>query len=284
MTITEPGVYDIPDAEYHQDPVPGGSLSHSGAKRLLPPSCPALFDHWRRYGQQPNEAFDLGHAAHKLVLGVGLDIRVIDAADWKTKKAQDARKAAYAEGAVPLLADDWRRVHDMADALRRHPIASALLDPDLGKPEVSLFWTDTETDVARRARLDWLRPGSGSARTIVVDYKSTNDAEPDACAKVMHNYRYHSQGDYYLDGVVTLGLGDPDTAFVLIFQEKDPPHLVTVAEPDSVALRIGRDLNRRALQTYAECSAAGEWPGYTEDVLSLSLPAWVERRYLEDTL
>ncbi|MGW9447058.1 hypothetical protein, partial [Bacillus mobilis] len=42
--ITRPGVYDgIPEAVYHRDPVPGGSLSSSGARKLLAPSCPALF-------------------------------------------------------------------------------------------------------------------------------------------------------------------------------------------------------------------------------------------------
>jgi len=33
--VTEPGVYDIPEDAYHRDPVKGGSLSYSGAKKLL---------------------------------------------------------------------------------------------------------------------------------------------------------------------------------------------------------------------------------------------------------
>lgn len=39
-TITEPGVYDLPAEVYHADPVEGGSLSSTGARKLLPPSCP----------------------------------------------------------------------------------------------------------------------------------------------------------------------------------------------------------------------------------------------------
>ena len=35
MTITEPGVYEMPAEEYHADPVEGGSLSSTGARRLL---------------------------------------------------------------------------------------------------------------------------------------------------------------------------------------------------------------------------------------------------------
>src|SRR5258708_26204894 len=37
------GVYGIPADAYHADPIEGGSLSSSGARRLLPPGCPALF-------------------------------------------------------------------------------------------------------------------------------------------------------------------------------------------------------------------------------------------------
>ncbi len=34
--ITAPGVYVIPADDYHADPVPGGSISASGARRILP--------------------------------------------------------------------------------------------------------------------------------------------------------------------------------------------------------------------------------------------------------
>jgi hypothetical protein len=50
--ITEPGVYDIAEDHYHADPVPGGSLSNSGAKKLLPPSCPAKFAYEREHPPQ----------------------------------------------------------------------------------------------------------------------------------------------------------------------------------------------------------------------------------------
>jgi len=39
VLITEPGVYALPADVYHADPVAGGSLSSSGAKKLL--ACPA---------------------------------------------------------------------------------------------------------------------------------------------------------------------------------------------------------------------------------------------------
>jgi hypothetical protein len=128
------GIYnDLDEAVYHRD----SALSASGAKRLLPPNCPALFKHDRDNGGRPNKrAFDLGHAAHAAVLGVGLELVVVDADNWMTKAAKAERDAAYAEGKCPILAKEKAAVDAMAEAIRRDPIASALLDPEHGRPEV----------------------------------------------------------------------------------------------------------------------------------------------------
>jgi len=148
--VTAPGVYDIPEHEYHADPIAGGSLSSSGARKLLTPGCPALYRHSVDHGNEHKAAFDFGHAAHKLVLGVGAEIVPVDADDWRTKAAKEAKEAAYAAGKVPLLVADVILVHNMADAIRNHPVASALFDPERGKAEQSLFWPDIASGV-------WLR-------------------------------------------------------------------------------------------------------------------------------
>lgn len=280
VKVSEPGVYDgMSDADYHHDPVPEGSLSSSGARRLLPPSCPALFAYERQNPPAPKPQFDLGHGAHKLVLGTGPDLVEVEADDWRTKAAQTAKKEAHAEGKVPLLTRELAQVTAMAEAIRRHPIASALFDPERGgKAEQSLFWRDEAFDVWRRARLDWLPAATESGRIIIPDYKTTVSAEPGSIAKSMANYGYAAQAAWYEDAVVALGLTDV-TAFVFVYQEKTPPYLVTVAEPDAAALRIGRALNQRALEVYAECTAANTWPGYTDDVALISLPGWYERQF-----
>jgi hypothetical protein len=140
--ITESGVYNMPADVYHSDPVPGGSLSSGGARKLLPPSCPALFRHWATNGQPPKAAFDFGHAAHLLVLGAGPPLAVVDADDWRTKNARAERDAAYRDGAVPILRADHDIVQAIATAIRAHPIARALFTPGAGEPEQSLFWVD----------------------------------------------------------------------------------------------------------------------------------------------
>lgn len=276
VSITEPGCYDLPEKAYHSDPVPGGSLSSSGARRILPPSCPAIFRHEQLNGRPEKRQFDFGHAAHAEVLGSGAPLVVVDAEDWRTKAARDQRDAAYAAGHVPILATEHEQVLGMAEALRAHPIASALFNPERGKAEQSLFWWDPRFDVCRRARLDWL-PFASDGRMILGDYKSTVCAEPAAVAKSVANYGYHQQAGWYIDLVKALGLAE-DVAFVFVMQEKTAPYLVTVAELDHTALRIGRHLNDRALEVYAECAATDTWPGYTgRPQTTLYAPAWMLR-------
>jgi len=276
VEITKPGVYDLPADIYHADPVPSGSLSASGARRILPPSCPALFKYWRDNPPAPTDEFDFGHAAHELVLGRGPGIVVVDANDWRTNAAKDARAAAHAEGKTPLLKHQHKIVEEMAAALRQHPWASKLLTAR-GAAEQTLIWQDKPTGVWRRALVDVL-PERGSDRMLLPDYKTAKSAAPEAIRRAIADYGYHIQGDTYLAAVRALGLAD-DAVFLLIFQEKTPPYLVTVAQPDHVAMRIGRDLNREALELYAQCAADDHWPGYSEEVELIPLPTWYERQH-----
>lgn len=280
--ITEPGIYPMSSAQYHADPVEGGSLSSSGARKLIPPSCPALFRAWLDEGEEPSRTFDLGHLAHRQVLGAGEEIVVVDAANWRTKAAQAAQDEAYAAGKVPVLPHQWAQVEAMVAALRRHRIAGALLAEGTGTPEQALFWRDRPTGIWRRALIDWIQHPITGQRLIVVDYKTCVCASPEAVSKAMGSFGYNSQAAWYLDGVRALGLdGGIEPAFLCVFQEKTPPYLVTVGQPDPASLLWGDRGNRDAINAYRRCVETGHWPGYVDDVISISLPAWTIRT-LED--
>ncbi len=275
LVIERPGVYDdIPAELYHADPVPGGSLSSSEARRLLPPSCPALFRHYKDHPQArtSTKALDFGSAAHAVVLeGDESPLVEIDAENYRTKAAQQQRDAARAAGKVPLLPRELETVRDMAAALRAHPLAAKLLAH--GSAERSLFWADPDTGVRRRARLDWHRERRGG-RVIVPDYKTAVSAEPRAFGRAVREHGYHVQAAWYLDAIRALDLGGPDSAFVFIVQEKTAPYVVTVCELDADALALGAALSRRAIEIYQECTETGEWPGYSTDIAHISLPPW----------
>lgn len=275
-----PGVHRMTADEYHRGPIAAVSLSSTGARKLLPPSCPARFRHDQLNGTEPKAHFDIGHAAHKLVLGTGPDLVVVDADSWRTKAAKEAADEARAVGAVPLLPADHDQVQAMAKALRADPLAAALLDPDEGLAEQALVWPDRRTKVLRRALLDWL-PETGTGRTIIPDYKTCASAAPDDLAKAVHRFGYHQQADWYLTGAQALGLAGDDAAFVFICQEKVAPYLVTVIEPDHIAMRIGKALNHQAIGIYDWCHSNDVWPGYADDVVSVALPRWVEAEFEE---
>lgn len=276
--ITEPGWWqDMPDHVYFADPVPAGSLSKSGAKLLLPPSCPAKFDYVRKYGAKPKRAWDFGHAAHRKVLGRGAEVVVVDEADWRKKDAQLAQKAAYEAGQVPILRREEKAVDEMADSIRRHPLAGRLLSPEAGVNEASFFWVDEPTGVWRRARLDrftWL-----GDQLVVVDLKTCESADDESCRKTLANLGYAMQDDQYTSAVRALELHD-DPAFLFVFVEREPPYLVNVVGCADDAIAYGRRLNDKALSIFAECTATGVWPGYGSEITYLSLPGWV--RSVED--
>jgi hypothetical protein len=276
VEITEPGVYEMTNDQYHADPVPGGSLSSTGARALLPPGCPAQYRYDRDHPPETKDHFDLGHAAHMLVLGAGPELVVIDADNWTTKAAKQARAEARAEGLTPLTRPQNERVCAMAAALRAHPFAGLLFDHDRGQPEASLFWVDPQTGVWCRARFDFLPDRIPGARMIIPDYKTAAAVDLDALSRSCATWGYFAQDAWYRMGAQALGLADADARFVLVCQAKDPPHLVTVIEVDHVAQRLGHQLNRQALQLYAQCKESGRWPGHADDVVSLSLPPWFE--------
>lgn len=279
--VTEPGLYDLSNTRYHQDPVEGGSLSASGAKTLL--RSPA---HYRYEREHPTfkEAYDIGSAAHKYVLSDERELIVeIDADDWKLKATREDRDAARAEGMIPLLTHQHVKVKAMAEALLTHPIAKHLFTPGQGLPEPSLFAEDSLTGTILRCKPDWL-PNSTNGRLIVPDYKTAIDARKDAFEKALGNYGYYIQAPFYLEIIRALELGD-EPAFVFVVQEKDPPYLVNVFEPDVIAVERGRQQARKAIDLFTHCVANDSWGGgasYPEEVQLIGLPIWQERKLDEE--
>ena len=271
LTGVEGVVEDLSDRVYHSDVE---TLSSTGARKIL--RSPARFkwdlDHPSPYKRQ----FEIGHAAHTLILGTGSDIEVIDAPDWRANDARAAREQALACGKTPLLAKEFEQISALKEAALAHEVVGPLLHRDDLVREVSMFWLDGATGAACRARPDL----ATADWSLLIDYKTTVDASPAGFAKSLGNFWYHCQQAWYMDAVKHFTGRDP--AFVFIAQEKTPPYLVGVYVVDQTAIELADAMNRKARLTWRRCTETDEWPGYTPEPTVVPLPAWSEKTLTEE--
>lgn len=153
-----------------------------------------------------------------------------------------------------------------AQRVREHPVASRTLTG--GAAEESLEWT--MDGVACRGRLDYLRD-------YVVDLKSTRTETRREFAREVAQHLYHAQVAWYSDGAVAAGrLPSPAPTPRLISVSTAEPYDVAVYECGPEVIEAGRVVYRELLRRYAECLAAGWWPGHTPDLQWLDLPQWAD--------
>ncbi len=137
-------------------------------------------------------------------------------------QVMETRHAHLHFGKTLLSADLMARIEYAAAMIEKHPQLSLAFTG--GMPEVSIFWTDEETGIPCKARLDYLKPQA------VVDLKTfTNQFGMPirkAIARQMANYRYHIQARWYLDAAkraTTLrSLDTLDRTFLFVFQQQGP--------------------------------------------------------------
>lgn len=264
--IYEGIVHDLPDAEYHSRP----ELSSTGARRIL--DSPARFQ-WEQAHRVESRAFDVGHAVHAKVLGVGLtavaypDEHLTPSGNPSTKAATVVWESEQrAAGLVPVSRADMAKVDAMAEAVLAHSAARAIFERP-GDAEVSAFATDPVTDVRVRARADRLDD------TQLVDLKTTaGSASAIGFGRDAAKHGYPVQEAHYADTFEWVTGERLPMTFVVV--EKRAPHLVAVHRLDDVTRIAARDLAARARAIYAECVATDTWPAYGDDVLTTQMPAW----------
>ena len=279
--IDRPGIYSLSSAQYHGDHIaPEPSISASLIRMLLEASPLHAWRAHPRLGacQEPEEtAFsDCGRAAHALLLEGRDLIDVIDAKDWRTNAAKDARDDSRLAGRVPLLPDDAAAVYAMAEAARQQLADHEACDTfTAGKAEQTVLWR--EGDVWCRALVDWL---PDQPRWPLQDYKTTGMSANPAAWERRLVAEYDIQAAWYLRGVAAVRGARP-SGFRFVVQETAAPYLLSVLSPGPDVLALADRKIERALAIWRECRRTGRWPGYPTRVATVTLPGWVEARWLE---
>jgi hypothetical protein len=248
----------LSNEEYHADPAVSASHLHQVARSGQ--------HYWARYVDpnrqpvKPTAAMTTGSLGHCATLEPDeLSKRYGIAPDRRTRAGKEAAAEMQANGIEPVSESDLQHAQRMARAVHHHPMAALLLNA--GKAETSIWWDDPETGLRCKCRPDWI---NGST---CVDLKTTTDASPRGFAKSTASFRYHVQMAHYL----ACGLFDQ---FIFIAVEKEAPFAVACYELDTDALTEGQRLRDRDLQRIANCRAMAAWPGYGDELQTLSLPGW----------
>lgn len=278
--MTNSIIHDMPEADYHAHP----ALSSTGARRLL--ESPAKYNYWCSHQQPGKQAYDVGHAVHTKVLGIGSgtvdypDEHVTASGAVSTKAATVAwAEEQRALGFTPIAPAQSRKANGMAEALLAHPTARDLLEQP-GKAEASVLTTDKTSGVNMRARFDFLPNLTGNS-PVAVDLKtSSKPASVDGFTRSVAAYGYDVQEQWYLHALEQAG--HERIPFVFVVVETEAPHLVGVHQLDVEWQLMGAAKVRRALDTYARCLDTGIWPGYDPAIQLISPPAWSVYQFEDD--
>jgi len=272
------GIYTMDAAEYHADPAPDPSLSSSIAKVLLnqtpaharlkhPKLNPAL-------REEESERFDIGSAAHSLLLEGNGKMSVVDAKDWRTNAAKEQRDTARANGLYPVLAYQEYGIRAMVNAAKEFIETTEIAGIfDRGKPEQSAFWQEPN-GIWCRARIDWLTDD------CILDYKTTDNANPEAFGQLMVRMDYHVQGSFYQRGVWRLQKKVLPVLFLA--QEITPPYICSLVGMSTPMIALGERRVDRAIARWGECLKSGNWPGYTNQTCYAEPTSWALAKETEE--
>lgn len=263
--------YDIPADTYHKGLIEVADvnglrikpLSSTGAKTIVKQS-PANYLQ-SLTNRVEKKAFDLGHAAHELILEREFkSVTVLEFDSFRSKAAQDRRDAVYEAGGTPMLAKDLEAAYAMERAVRTHKLADSLLQD--GQAEVSALVWDEEYQIWFQVRFDWLRTDG-----LIVDLKTSRSSTPDEFNRDIAAFYYHLQASLYLRAAELLGLKPQGWRWVVV--QSAAPHNVFVVEYSEVDRLTGDQRMHTALRKYADGIHAGAWPAFPDLYLS-ELPAY----------
>lgn len=215
---------------------------------------------------EPTPAMVLGTAVHTAILEPDQFEKYIVSPrfDKRTKdgKAAAADFEASNPGRILIDEDKYEILKGCLNSVYTHRAAKA---ETTGRCEMTVIWD--EADLKCKARPDIMREG------ILVDVKTTQDASPAGFSRQVANLKYHVQAYHYLRGV-TQATGILHDCFRIVAVETKAPYAVAVYELDFGTMEKAEALWRHATDMYRQCAHLNEWPGYSQEVQPLGLPAW----------
>ena len=280
-------IEDMPFPVYLADPAPSPSLTASLVRELLGTAPRAVWERTPRLNldaePRHESKFDLGTAAHALFVGHGDPIVEIDAADFKTKAAREARDAARARGRTPVLIADMQRVTDMAIAAeeafgKNSDICSAL--GECGKREATILWKEDGVHCRCRPDIALFSPSvnvsDNKRMATIVHYKTTaTTLSLDGLTRLAGAQGWDLTAAHYAAGVRALGYTFA-VSQIFAVQEVARPYLCMAVQLDNTFVEAAEAVRSRIVRLWRTCLERDDWPGHSPETTLLSPPTWHE--------
>lgn len=276
------------DLEYLNDELsPRPTLSKSIASLMCKSPLHGHSAHPRLGGAKklPTDVQNAGAVMHKLLLGKGAEIAVLNVADFRTNRAKDLRDEALAANRIPVKREDFDE--QVAAASKITDAFRSLGYEFNGESEVAIEWTETidGNEVLCRCRVDHLVARDGRW-SVLYDVKRLKSASENDVTRVTEDYAFDIQYVAYRRAVRALN-GLPLTAdlppMIFLVCEPEPPYAVNHIDLDGDWEDIGVIRWERALRLWHSGLTRGVWPGLANERPSIiSPPRWVRSRYLGD--
>ncbi|WP_321337752.1 PD-(D/E)XK nuclease-like domain-containing protein [Breoghania sp.] len=263
MSATVPLIVEgLPNEKYHA----GKGVSKSGLWTIETRS-PA---HFRFQKEVKKPHFDVGEAIHLAILEPDkFESDVLRGPDDRRgNKWRDAEAYATNEKRLLLTGGDFDKALEVRDSVHADNWLNQVITGGERLVEASGYWIHPDTGSLCRCRPDLYRRDL----SIILDIKSTQSAHPEAFARSVVNYGYHSQEALYTDG--WRACGERVEGFIFLAFEKDFPLANRAYELPPSIVEEGRAIMHKALATYADCEKTDTWPAYGSGVEELKFKRW----------
>jgi len=298
--LPDDGVYKgVPMDEYRAWPAP----SFSTLKLLCMGGTPSHYKAALESPDKESDAKTLGRWAHMAVLEPHLmaqhqcvppSIKRRAGTQWDALQAEQPDVTWYSPSEWAKLEPVVEQANDMQSALAEHPLAGPIIGES--DHEVSFVWTDAETGIRLKGRLDAVdgRANKADYKTFAnIRYSTQAPMREDEIAGLPWKWGYQCQVALYTDGYMAATKSSNPGTFRLIMQESSPPYGIVIANafsaydlrmeaanPDladaAAFYKAGRAQYKSALRTIASCEKTGIWPGYDLGIIDLTIPRWAE--------
>lgn len=283
MKIDKPGIYrGVSDADYRSDPCPTPSLTQSLVKILIERAPKHAWTQNPRLNPQfeydDDTKFDIGNVAHRLVLGRGKEIEVVQFADWRKKEAQEAREKAADAGKIAVLQYQFEQASDMAAAARKQLDRHEDRDPFTGgDAEVMIAWE--ENGIWFRSLIDWLH----------TDLRTVDDFKTSGMSMAPHviGLRAEAAGWHIQAAFIERGLDILDPAgagrriYRFIAQETDAPHALTSMHMNEYWMTMGRKKVEAGIALWRPAIEHNYWRDYGTKAVIPEYPGFKEKQWLD---